>query len=148
MGPGPCGPDPICDHYSVVVLQRVEDLRRGGGDAGVGTGDQRGSAGTQGAAAPDEGAVGLTEAHEVVVVVGRPVPVGDVRLITPLCDVMGFRCRSFRCQLFIRFASARDLCYESRSAGAAGSATTHGRTRHARMAQIVTWTTVESITGR
>src|SRR6266566_1992147 len=49
----------------VVMLQRVEDVRRGGRDARVGTRDQRGSAGTQGAAAPDEGVVSLGEAHEV-----------------------------------------------------------------------------------
>src|SRR5882724_1677568 len=57
----------------VVVLQRVEDVRRGGRDARVGTRDQRRGAGTQGAATPDEGVVGLGEAHEVRVspVTGR-----------------------------------------------------------------------------
>src|ERR1051326_2413766 len=58
-----------------MVLQRVQDVRRGGRDARVGTRDQRGSTGTQGAAAPDEGVVRLREADEIVGVVapGRAV---------------------------------------------------------------------------
>src|SRR5258708_33738143 len=58
-------PFPCHGSAVVVVLRRVEDGRRGGRDARVGTRDQRGSAGTQGAAAPDEGGGGRGEAHEV-----------------------------------------------------------------------------------